>query len=148
MKIVKNSIGIQADAAKVWDALTNPAQTKKYMFGCEVLTDWEVGSPMHWQAIYEGNEMVFVKGYVLAIDPGVRLRYSVIDPNAEYPHTPENHLNVTYELIDHGDHTELIVTQDGFENAYDGERRFAEVQNNGDGWNPILEAIKNIVEVK
>ena len=148
MKIVRNSILIQAEPALVWDALTNPAQTKKYMFGCEVLTDWEVGSPMHWQALYEGEEMVFVKGYILAIDPGVKLRYSVIDPNAEYPHTPENHLNVTYELVDYGARTELIVTQDGFETAFDGERRFTEVQNNGDGWNPILEAIQKIVEEK
>ena len=39
---VKNSIRIEATADRVWDALTNPEQTKKYMFGCETVSDWQV----------------------------------------------------------------------------------------------------------
>lgn len=65
--IVKNTIAINADAVKVWDVLTNPAQTKKYMFGCETESDWKQGSTLLWKGTYEGKEMVFVKGYVLEI---------------------------------------------------------------------------------
>jgi uncharacterized protein YndB with AHSA1/START domain len=144
--IVKNTIAINAKASRVWDALTSPEQTKKYMFGCETVSDWKTGSPLLWRGQFEGNDMVFVKGFILDIRPGSLLKYSVIDPNASYPHTPENHLNVTYQLAEDGEQTILTVSQDGFENAADGEKRYKDVCNNGDGWNPILIAIKDIVE--
>ncbi len=35
--IIKNSIVIDAPQSGVWDALVNPEQTKKYMFGCETV---------------------------------------------------------------------------------------------------------------
>ena len=66
---VKNSNTINATAAKVWDALTNPEQTKKYMFGCETVSDWKVGSPLLWQMMHEGKEFIPVKGIVLEIQP-------------------------------------------------------------------------------
>jgi len=37
--IVQNTVTINATPAKVWDALVNPAQTKKYMFGCETVSE-------------------------------------------------------------------------------------------------------------
>jgi len=42
--LIKNTIVINAPASKVWDALVNPEQTKKYMFGCETICDWQPGS--------------------------------------------------------------------------------------------------------
>ena len=67
--IVKNSIIINAPAAKVWDALVNPVQTKKYMFGCETISDWKPGSELLWRGNYEGKDMVFVKGKIVEIIP-------------------------------------------------------------------------------
>lgn len=46
---VKNSIVINASTEKVWDALVNPEQTKKYMFGCETVSDWKVGTSLLWR---------------------------------------------------------------------------------------------------
>ncbi len=145
-KIVTNSITIKATASRVWDALTNPEQTKKYMFGCETVSDWKTGSSLLWKGSYEGNEMIFVKGFILDIQPNRILKYTVIDPNATYPHSPENHLNVTYELSEQTGLTTLTVSQDGFENAADGEKRYTDVYNNGEGWNPILVEIKKMIE--
>jgi uncharacterized protein YndB with AHSA1/START domain len=34
---------IIASPARVWSALTDPAQIKRYMFGSEVETDWKPG---------------------------------------------------------------------------------------------------------
>lgn len=144
--IVKNSIEINANAGKVWDALINPEQTKVYMFGCEAISEWTPGSELLWKGTYEGKEMVFVKGRVLEIMPEKLLKYTVIEPTAAYPDIPENHLNVIYELTEQNGNTLLTVTQDGFENAADGERRYKDVHNNGDGWNPVLKAIKQLVE--
>ena len=144
--IVRNNILINATIAKVWDALVNPEQTKKYMFGCEALSDWTIGSPLLWQAMYEGKETVFVKGIIADIQPNKLLKYTVIDPNAAMPDIPENYLNVTYELSELEGQTNLIVYQDGFENAAEGEKRYTDVYNNGEGWNPILTEIKKMLE--
>ena len=144
--IVRNSILINAAIAKVWDALVNPEQTKKYMFGCETVSYWIIGSPLLWKGSYDGKEMVFVKGIIVDIQPGKLLKYTVIDPNSSMPDIPENYLNVTYELSEQDAQTNLTVYQDGFENAAEGEKRYIEVYNNGEGWNPILVEIKKQVE--
>ena len=144
--IVKNSIIINATTSKVWDALTNPEQTKKYMFGCETVSDWKTGSGLLWKGSYEGKEMVFVKGIILNIKPTIFLKYTVIDPNASMPDIPENYLNVSYELSEQNGKTTLTVSQDGFEGVADGEKRYKDVYNNGEGWNPILAEIKKLIE--
>jgi uncharacterized protein YndB with AHSA1/START domain len=144
--IVKNTITINAPISTVWDALINPEKTKIYMFGCETVSDWKVGSPLLWRMTYEGKELIPVKGIVLNIQPNRLLKYTVIDPSASYPDIPENHLNVTYELTEQGGQTNLTVSQDGFETAADGEKRYKDVFNNGDGWNPILVEIKKVAE--
>lgn len=144
--IVKSNITIEAPASKVWDALTNPEQTKKYMFGCEAISDWKIGEPLLWKGQYEGKEMIFVKGIVLDIQPNKLLKYTVIDPNASMEDKPENYLNVTYKLTEKNGQTILHVTQDGFETAADGEKRYKDTYNNGEGWNPILVEIKKLVE--
>jgi uncharacterized protein YndB with AHSA1/START domain len=145
-KIVENHVTINGTLPQVWDMLTNPQKTKLYMFGCETVTDWKPGSELLWRAVYDGKEMVFVKGYIIDIIPEKFLKYSVIDPNATYPHIPENHLNVTYELSEADGHVVLTVSQDGFETAADGDKRFEEVSNKGEGWNPILLEIKRLTE--
>ncbi len=144
--IVQNSIGINAPVAVVWHALVNPEQTKKYMFGCKTVSDWKPGDSLLWVGRYEGKEMVFVKGFIIAIEPFSLLKYTVIDPNAAMADIPENYLNVTYQLESQEGQTTLTVTQDGFEDAADGEKRYIDTYNNGDGWNPILLAIKKMLE--
>ena len=126
--------------------MTNPEQTRRYMFGCETVSDWKPGSSLLWRGSYEGQEMVFVKGFIKQIQPYSLLQYTVIDPNASFPDIPENHLNVTYRLATENGHTVLTVIQDGFEGAAEGEKRYTEVYNNGEGWNPILVDIKKLLE--
>lgn len=144
--IVQNSIAINAPASKVWDALTNPEQTKKYMFGCETVSDWKQGSHLLWKANYEGKDMVFVKGKILDIKPEFFLAYTTIDPNSNIEDIPENYLTVTYELADENGQTVFTVTQGDYKKVADGERRYTEAYNNGEGWNPILVEIKKLVE--
>lgn len=144
--IVENSISIHAPIDTVWDTLVNPEKTKQYMFGCETVSDWKPGTALLWRGSYEGREMVFVKGTVVAIQPPVRLTYTVIDPNAAMPDIPDNYLNVTYGLTEQDGITTLTVSQYGFEKAADGEKRYKDVYNNGEGWNPILVEIKKVAE--
>lgn len=144
--IVTNTITINAPAENVWDALTNGEQTKKYMFGCETVSDWNVGSPLLWKMNHESKEMIAVKGTIMEIQPEKFLSYTVIDPNAEMDDIPENYLTVTYELTPENGQTILTVTQGDYNTVADGERRYKEACNNGEGWNPILAEIKKLVE--
>lgn len=57
------------------NALTNTEQTKKYMFGCEALLDWEKESSLLWKGIYENKEIICVKGIILDIKPEKLLTY-------------------------------------------------------------------------
>jgi uncharacterized protein YndB with AHSA1/START domain len=143
---VRNSISINAPASKVWDALTKPGLTKQYMFGCETVSDWLPGSELLWKGEYEGKEMVFVKGNIVAIEPGKLLVYTTIDPNSTIDDVSENYLTVTYELEEENGQTLFTVTQGDYATVAEGERRYKEAYNNGEGWNPILVQIKELVE--
>ena len=141
-----NSIEIQAPAAKVWDALVNPEKTKIYLFGCETVSDWNIGSPLLWKGLYQGQEMIFVKGNIVALEPEKKLIYTVFDPNSTMEDIPENYLHVTYELTEGNGVTSLTVTQGDYSKVAEGDRRYQETYNNGEGWNPILATIKTLVE--
>jgi uncharacterized protein YndB with AHSA1/START domain len=143
---IVNQIEIKAPASSVWDALTNPEMTKQYMFGCETISDWEIGSALLWQGAYEGKKMVFVKGHIKELIPYKLLSYTVIDPNGSIPDLPENYLTVSYELLQKEGSTLLKVTQGDYNKVAEGARRFEESSNGGEGWNPILKAIKELIE--
>lgn len=147
--IVTNTISIQGPASEVWDALTNPEKTRKYMFGCQALSDWKTGSPLLWKGQYEGKDMIFVKGIVKEIQVGKSLAYTTIDPNSStVPDVPENYTTVTYQLREENGNTQLTVTQGDFSTVAEGEKRYKEVYNNGEGWQPILDQIKEMIEKK
>jgi uncharacterized protein YndB with AHSA1/START domain len=143
--IITNSITIKAPVEKVWDALVNPEQTKKYMFGCEAISDWKPGSELLWRGNYEGNDMVFVKGKIVDINPGKFLSYTTIDPNSGIADIPENYLIVTYDLKEENGQTILTASQGDYSTVGDGEKRFRETLDGG-GWQPILEEIKKLLE--
>lgn len=146
--VITNTIEINAPVTKVWDALVNPEQTKKYMFGCEALSDWKNGSALLWKGEYEGKEMVFVKGTIVDIKPEKYLAYTTIDPNSTIDDVSENYLTVTYDLSEKNGKTIFTVTQGDYSKVAEGERRYQESYNNGEGWNPILVQIKKLVEGK
>lgn len=143
---LKNTITINAPVSKVWDALINPEQTKKYMFGCETVSEWKVGSPLLWKGRYEGKDMIFVSGKIIAFKPESLLIYTTFDPNSTMVDITENHLTVTYELETINDQTILTVTQGDYNKVAEGEKRYKESYNNGEGWNPILVEIKKMLE--
>ncbi|WP_339810762.1 SRPBCC domain-containing protein [uncultured Imperialibacter sp.] len=142
---IKNTVTIAAPASKVWDALVNPEHTKKYMFGCEPITNWQPGSSIKWIGVFDGKEIEAVTGKVVSIDKGKSLAYTTFDPNGTYSDLPENHLVVTYSLVEKGGSTEFTVTQGDYSTVAEGQKRYDDTMNEG-GWAGILEQIKGIVE--
>jgi len=59
--VVSESIDINAEPSKVWDALTDPAIIKKYLFGTETITDWMVGSEIIFRE-YMAKPMNIITG--------------------------------------------------------------------------------------
>lgn len=147
--IVKNQIALNAPMAAVWDALTNPEQTKHYMYGCEAISDWKPESPLIWRYRDEaGNEQIAVEGHIVAIEPERYLAYTAVDPNITIDDSSEQPITITYTLATENERTVLTVTQGDYAKVADGERRYQEADNNGEGWNPILQQIKALVETR
>ena len=136
--IAKATTTINAPALKVWDALTKPELIKQYLFGTEVTTDWQVGSPISYQGIWEGKAYED-KGKVLQVEPGKLLISTFWSSLAGLPDVPENYKTVRYELLAEGGGTRLTIIQDN--NATQEEASHSE-QN----WKMVLDGMKKLLE--
>ncbi len=129
---------IHAPAAKVWEALTRPELIKQYLFGSQVVTDWQVGSPIYYRGEWQGRSYED-KGTVLEVQPGKRLASTHWSPLAGVADIPENYHTVTYLLSEHDGATDVTIKQDN--NASEEEKMHSE-QN----WQMVLAGLKSLVE--
>ncbi len=137
-RVAKASIRINAPASRVWDALTRPELIKQYLFGTQVNTDWQVGSPITYQGVWQGKPYED-KGQVLEIEPEKRIVSTFWSSLSGLEDRPENYKTVRYELSGEDSGTILTVTQDN--NASEEEATHSE-QN----WKMVLEGIKKLLE--
>ncbi len=136
--IAKQEISINAPAEKVWDALTNPAMVKKYLFGTELSTDWKVGSPVTYKGVWKGKEYED-KGKVIKNEQGRLLETTYFSPLEGKPDKPENYKNVKYELFPEKGATKIRITQDNNESE--------EAKNHSEqNWNTVLKGMKELLE--
>ena len=136
--IAKTTITVNAPASVVWDALTNPKLIKEYFFGTEAISDWKVGSPLHFKGVWEGKEYLD-KGTILQSIPEKLFQYSYWSSFSGLPDAPENYANIVYELEEENSQTMLTVKQ---ENIADEEKR----QHSEKNWAMILNKMKELVE--
>jgi uncharacterized protein YndB with AHSA1/START domain len=129
---------VDAPREKVWDALVNPLVIKQYMFGTEVESDWEVGSPIVWKGEWQGKRYED-KGVILQLQPARMIQYSHFSPLSGHPDTPENYHTVTIELSDDGDTTLVELSQD---NNGSEEAR----EHSSANWKQMLSALKDHLE--
>ena len=142
---INEEVTFNASPQKVWDLLTNPAMTKQYMFGCEVLSTWEVGHPIDWKGQTEdGKEIVYVKGNIIEYVEGHKVTLSMFDPHMGFPDIPENYIHLTYELKEIETGTHLTITQKASPKAENVQQRLDESKK---GWEMIIPAMKQLVVV-
>lgn len=140
---VKKTITLDAEVAKVWEALTKPNMIKKYMQGIEIVSDWKVGSPILWIETLKEGEMIQGKGSIEKIEARKLLQFTTLDMNAQYSDVPSNYVQATYELTPKLGKTILSVTQGDYSRVEDGNKRFNEANEN---WNQTLSALKQFIE--
>ncbi|EZH74073.1 hypothetical protein ATO12_14455 [Aquimarina atlantica] len=142
--MIEKEIQFNANKEKVWELLTNPAITKQYMYGCEVLSDWEIGGSIFWKGQTEdGKEVTYVKGKIVEYKKGKRVTFTMFDPNMEIEDIPENYLSLTYDLKEKNNKTILKLTQGNFATVALGEKRYEESLK---GWEMVIPTMKQIVE--
>jgi len=132
------STTIAAPVTAVWDALTNPALIKQYMFGTDVVSKWQEGSPIAWRGEYQGRRYED-KGTILKIVPQHTLQYSHYSPLSGLPDEPQNYHTVTIEIFGQGTLTHVSLSQDG--NATAEER-----DHSAKNWAMMLQGLKGLIE--
>lgn len=140
MESLSTSITVNAPAAEVWQALTDPAIVKQYFFGTNVKSDWKAGSPIIWEGEWEGKTYQDT-GTILDIDPGKFVKYNYWSSMSGTENKPENYADVTYSLSEKNGQTVLTVTQDNIKSK---ESKEHSEQN----WQTVFGKMKEMVENK
>jgi uncharacterized protein YndB with AHSA1/START domain len=135
---VKTSITINAPASKVWEALTNPEMIRQYLFGTQVITDWQVGSPITYKGIWQGKPYED-KGRVIQNEPEKLLVSTFWSSLSGVPDLPENYQTVRYELSPEGSGTRLTLIQDNNDSQEAAE-------HSRENWNMVLGEMKKLIE--
>jgi uncharacterized protein YndB with AHSA1/START domain len=136
--VASAAIEIDAPPGEVWTALTDPEQIKTYMFGSQVETDWQPGSPIVWNGEYEGKKYED-KGEIVEIERERRLKVTHFSPLSGEEDVPENYHTVLYELEKDGEQTRVSLTQDNNSSAEAAE-------HSKSNWEKMLAGLKKVVE--
>ena len=136
--VASAEVTIEAPIDEVWQALTDPAQIEQYMFGSQVVTDWEVGGEILWKGVWNGTPYQD-HGVVLRCDPPRLLSYTHFSPLSGQADVAENHHTVVVGLSGDGEHTRVELTQDN--NGSDEARQHSEAN-----WEVMFDGLKRLLE--
>lgn len=132
------TIEINAGAAEVWKALTDPAIVKQYFFGTNLVTDWKKGSPIYFRGEWDGKPYED-KGTILDIEPERFVTYNYWSSMSGTPDIPENYATIKYELTRKETKTELSIVQDGI--ASEEQQKHSE-----ENWRLVMGGMKKLTE--
>ncbi|HTO22323.1 MAG TPA: SRPBCC domain-containing protein [Spirochaetia bacterium] len=121
---------IASTPEKVWKALTSAEFTRKYWFGRNVESDWNVGSEV---TITTPEGMVEVRGKVLEMEVNKRLSYTWGSG------TGTEGTVVVFEITAMGPLVKLLIT-------HDIDLSSAGAQQAANGWTFILCGLKTLLE--
>lgn len=127
-------IEIATTPERLWKALTDPQETRKYYYGALSISDWNVGS--RWTS-QSAEGVVYLEGEILEIDPPRRLVHSfhvVHEPTA----AAEAPSRIEFEITLIGDRCRLTVTHTG--------RGPATLEYTSGGWATIGAGLKELLE--
>jgi uncharacterized protein YndB with AHSA1/START domain len=136
--IAEASITINAEAARVWEALTTPSLIKKYLMGTTTVSDWREGSSIAYSGEYEGKNY-HDKGKIIKMEPVKLFQSTYWSSMSGKKDEPENYNLVTYRLSEENGKTTVHLTQDNIAS----EKEKAHSEKN---WAMVLQKLKEVVE--
>ncbi len=134
---------IAASPGEIWKALTNRETLRKFFFGADVETDWQVGHPIRFKGAFKGKSYED-KGEIQRIEPRRHLSFSHWSALAGVPDTLEHYHLVSFDLEPQGEATEVTLTQSnliGGIKESDIKHR-AEYEEN---WRAVLDGLERVV---
>lgn len=136
--VARTEVLINTSPEKVWEGLTKPEIVKEYMFGTELRSDFQVGSPITYVGEWEGKTYED-KGVILKSEPSKLLSHTYWSSVGSTPDLPENYYTITYTLTPVENGTKLLIEQSGSKDE--------EAKSNSEGnWNMVLKTLKDILE--
>jgi len=129
-------IFIKATPEAVWEALTDPAITRRYWFGMHQETDWRPGSP--WRMVFEDGRIAD-SGRVIKADAP---RHMIIEWQNQFRDElrAEGMTRCTYQIEPKDEMVKLTIThQSPLPNS-----KFIEAVSSG--WPIILANLKSLLE--
>jgi uncharacterized protein YndB with AHSA1/START domain len=137
--IAKAEILINAPAQAVWQALTDPAMVKQYLFGTEMsVSEWQVGGQIRYRGVWQGKSYED-KGEILELIPEQKLVSTYYSSMSGKPDAPENYSRVSYELAPEVGGVKLTITQENNPTA-------ESAQHSENNWRMVLQSVKQLVE--
>ena len=130
-------IYITSTAERVWQALTDPAFTRRYWGNHRNASDWKVGSAWRHED-HDDPGIVDIVGTVVESDPPRRLVVTWADPSEAS--NPAKVSRVTYDIVQSGDQVRLTLTHDRLE---PGSNMAKGVSS---GWPMVLSGLKTLLE--
>lgn len=137
------SVLLPAGRQEVWNALIQSEYTRQYMYGCQLICDWQVGSSLIWEGVHEGQPKIFVKGELLEFLPEQRMRFTINAPDGDWADVPENYIEVTYALEARGEQTLLTISQGDYRTVEKGLERYEDTIN---GWEYSIPLMKKLFD--
>ncbi len=132
------SLSIGAPPARVWSALTDPEQIRQYLFETRTYTDWQIGHPIEFRGMWQGQEYLD-KGSILEFIPERILSYSYWSSLSGEPDEPASYRTIRFELMGEDGSTRLILTQGN--NPSD-----ASAEHSRENWQGVLDCLKRLIE--
>jgi len=137
--IAKVEAIINAPAARVWKALTDPAEVKQYLFGTNmIVSEWKVGGAILYKGVWQGKEYTD-KGIILKYEPEKLLATTYWSGLSGKADIPENYQIVNYILSAAAGGTKLTITQENI--ATEESKKHSEAN-----WGRVLSGIKKLIE--
>lgn len=136
--IAKSTISINVPASTVWNALTNPAIIKQYLFGTEAISDWKEGSSITYKGNWQGK-VYEDKGTIIKVIPNKLLTSTYWSSMSGLEDVPKNYNKVTWALSEKKGQTTVNLLQDNIKT--EESRKHSE-----ENWNLVLKKLKEILE--
>lgn len=131
-------ITISATAARIWQALTDPALIKKYRTYTDAVSNWTVGSPLTFKGVLKGKPFED-KGVIQESMPPKLLVSTFWSSTFGLPDKPENYTIIRYEISNLAGRTALEVSQENIPSKSAADR----AEGN---WAQVLKTLKDLLE--